>query len=243
MEKMLLKRRVPFLLRVSMHLKSYQTNTTLLLSVVNVTYPLEEEDLCSITSLVCWPAVLPSESRRSLPEGTWTQKETTAESGGSPPSVCRNAPGRWHYKTAAWTGESRTMLIETHHHISNTNLSVTVCYCKAFVSLLGLPVMESWAQPRYIHTGKMNQMQIWVLPVPGLQLISAGNISALCESSFYNSNIIHHDYAICTQMKQDLKCDYRDNHTWCATHPSPLHRLSPFLTLRHGYVWTCHFQQ
>lgn len=53
----------------------------------------------------------------------------------------------------------------------------------------------------------MNQMQIPVLQEPGSLLISAGNISALCESSFYNSNIIHQDYTICTQMKQHLKCD------------------------------------
>lgn len=33
--------------------------------------------------------------------------------------------------------------------------------------------MESWSQPHYIHTGMMNQMQIWASPGPRRELTSA----------------------------------------------------------------------
>lgn len=135
---------------------------------------VRESITCSATSQVCWPVELPSESQRSPLMETWTQKETTVKSGGSPPSVSHNAPGRWYYRTAAWTEESRTTLIEIYSHNTKNSLSRIVRYSKALDSLHELPLMESWLQPHYIHTGRKNQTQIWVLPVPGLQLVSVG---------------------------------------------------------------------
>lgn len=155
---MLLKRRVPFL-----HLKSYYTNKHTRF-IVHDKYgdisTLKWGITCIITSLVCWPEGPPSGSRRNLPTGTWTQRETTAELGSSPPSACRNAPGRWCYRTAALTEESRTIQRETQHHImwlASISLCVTV---KLLFLCLGyrwwrvdhshiITILEWWTKCRY----------------------------------------------------------------------------------------------
>lgn len=84
--------------------------------------------------------------------------------------------------------------------------------------------MESWSQPHYTHTGMMNQMQIWVSPRPRPWLISV------------EGHHVRHTIA------KETNKHWCDDHTRCLTHPSPLHRLPPFLSLRHGCVWA-HFPQ
>lgn len=112
MEKMLLKRRVPFLLQGQcMWSRIRPTRKTCF-------YSRWGQTVC-ITSLVCWPEEPPSESQRSLPAGTWTRTETTAESKSSPPLADHCAPCRFHYRTAAWTKETRTTAIKkttSSHH-------------------------------------------------------------------------------------------------------------------------------
>lgn len=96
-----------------------------------------------VTFLVCWPVGPPSVSQKSLPEDTWIQSETIAESGSSPPLVCHNAPGRCRYKTAAWTEKSRTILI-----LSVTPSSVSLC---VNVKLLFLCLNYRWWRVDHSH--------------------------------------------------------------------------------------------
>lgn len=105
---------------------------------------------------------------------------------------------------------------------STGHVSVCVCVC-------GLPVMESWPQRHYSHTGKMNQRWIWVWPEPGLQLVS------VVKETRGEAQVVHRT----EQTKKKSKYDHR----WTLTHPLPLVWLPPFLIHVHSCVWTCHKQQ
>lgn len=71
--------------------------------------------------------------------------------------------------------------------------------------------------------------------MPGPLLISVGRH----QRTMWNLFLQHKRHPSLNRKKTQTWMWY--NHT-CVTHPSPLRRLSPFLILCHGCVWTCcHF--
>lgn len=97
---------------------------------------------------------------------------------------------------------------------------------------LRLPILESWWQPHYIHTGMMNQTLIWASPGPAPPLISS--------SEDQREQVIKS-----VKKKKKKRLIYRQRNRgvtitrWKKNpHPSPLHGLQPVIGLLHGSLLT-----